>query len=129
MEEKLFSICIPSYNRPAEIRRLLNSIDTTHVDEVEIVICEDKSPKREEIRKQVLDFKSKTQYEVNYIENEENCGYDKNLRNLIRAAKGHFIIFMGDNYTRICSRIFIACFCQQIHLIKKRTIKFFAFKL
>ena len=64
MEEKLFSICIPSYNRPAEIRRLLNSIDTTHVDEVEIVICEDKSPKREEIRKQVLDFKSKTQYEV-----------------------------------------------------------------
>ena len=57
MEEKLFSICIPSYNRPAEIRRLLNSIDTTHVDEVEIVICEDKSPKREEIRKQVLDFK------------------------------------------------------------------------
>ena len=36
MEEKLFSICIPSYNRPAEIRRLLNSIDTTHVDEVEI---------------------------------------------------------------------------------------------
>lgn len=43
MEEKLFSICIPSYNRPAEIRRLLNSIDTTHVDEVEIVICEDKS--------------------------------------------------------------------------------------
>lgn len=97
MEEKLFSICIPSYNRPAEIRRLLNSIDTTHVDEVEIVICEDKSPKREEIRKQVLDFKSKTQYEVNYIENEENCGYDKNLRNLIRVAKGHFIMFMGDD--------------------------------
>ena len=89
MEEKLFSICIPSYNRPAEIRRLLNSIDTTHVDEVEIVICEDKSPKREEIRKQVLDFKSKTQYEVNYIENEENCGYDKNLRNLIQIGRAH----------------------------------------
>lgn len=97
MEEKLFSICIPSYNRPAEIRRLLDSIDTTHVGEIEIVVCEDKAPKREEVRKQVLDFKSKTQYEVNYIENEVNCGYDKNLRNLIRAAKGHFIMFMGDD--------------------------------
>ena len=97
MEEKLFSICIPSYNRPAEIRRLLDSIDTTHVNGVEIVICEDKAPKREEVRKQVLDFKSKTQYEVNYIENEVNCGYDRNLRNLIRAAKGHFIMFMGDD--------------------------------
>lgn len=97
MEEKLFSICIPSYNRPAEIRRLLDSIDTTHVSDIEIVICEDKAPKREEVRKQVLDFKSQTQYEVNYIENEVNCGYDKNLRNLIRAAKGHFIMFMGDD--------------------------------
>ena len=97
MEEKLFSICIPSYNRPAEIRRLLDSIDTIHTNEIEIIICEDKAPKREEVRKQVLDFKSKTQYEVNYIENEVNCGYDKNLRNLIRAAKGHFVMFMGDD--------------------------------
>lgn len=97
MEEKLFSISIPSYNRPVEIRRLLDSIDTIHVNEIEIVICEDKAPKREEVRKQVFDFKSKTQYEVNYIENEVNCGYDKNLRNLIRAAKGHYIMFMGDD--------------------------------
>ena len=74
MEEKLFSICIPSYNRPVEIRRLLDSIDTIHVNEIEIVICEDKAPKREEVRKQVFDFKSKTQYEVNYIENQVNCG-------------------------------------------------------
>ena len=44
MKKKFFSICIPSYNRPAEIRRLLDSIDTIHFDEVEIVICEDKAP-------------------------------------------------------------------------------------
>lgn len=97
MENILISICIPSYNRPTEIRRLLDSIDTTHTDEVEIVICEDKAPKREEVRQQVTDFKSTTKYAVNYIENEVNCGYDKNLRNLIRAAKGHFVMFMGDD--------------------------------
>lgn len=56
MQKKFFSICIPSYNRPAEIRRLLDSIDTTHFDEVEIVICEDKAPKREEVRAQVQDL-------------------------------------------------------------------------
>lgn len=97
MKNKFFSICIPSYNRPTELRRLLDSIDTIHVDEVEIIICEDKAPKREEVKLQVQDYISKTKYEVNYIENEVNCGYDKNLRNLIRAAKGHFIMFMGDD--------------------------------
>lgn len=97
MEEKLISICIPSYNRPAEIRRLLESIDTTHTDKIEIVICEDKAPKREEVRQQVTEFKETTKYVVDYIENEVNCGYDNNLRNLIRAAKGHFIMFMGDD--------------------------------
>jgi glycosyltransferase, family 2 len=97
MKEKFFSLCIPSYNRPVEIRRLLDSIDTTHIDEVEIVICEDNAPKREEVRAQVQDFISKTKYEVNYIENEVNCGFDKNLRNLIRAANGYYIMFMGDD--------------------------------
>ena len=74
MDRKLFSICIPSYNRPAEIRRLLDSIDTMYVDGIEIVICEDKAPKRLEVRKQVEDFKSQSKYDVVYVENEENCG-------------------------------------------------------
>ena len=95
--DKLVSICIPSYNRPVELRRLLDSIDSTQVDEIEIVICEDKAPKREEVRAQVDDFKKRSLYQVVYIENEENCGYDKNLRNLINNANGEFVIFMGDD--------------------------------
>ena len=97
MNEILISICIPSYNRPQEIRRLLDSIDSKHKDDIEIVICEDKAPKREEVRAQVKDFIATTEYKVNYIENEINCGYDKNLRNLIRSAQGHFVMFMGDD--------------------------------
>lgn len=97
MDRKLFSICIPSYNRPAEIRRLLDSIDTMYVDGIEIVICEDKAPKRLEVRKQVEDFKSQSKYDVVYVENEDNCGYDCNLRNLINNASGEFILFMGDD--------------------------------
>ena len=97
MSKKLVSICIPSYNRPAELRRLLESIDSKRIQDIEVVICEDKAPRRLEVRKQVDEFKAHTQYEVNYIENEQNCGYYKNLRNLINNATGEFIVFMGDD--------------------------------
>ena len=102
MNSILVSICIPSYNRPEEIKRLLESVDTErYADKIEIVICEDKAPKREEVRETVEDFKASTRYKVNYIENEQNCGYDKNLRNLINNAQGEFFIFMGDDDTFI----------------------------
>lgn len=92
------SICIPSYNRPKELRRLLESIDTQrHTDNIEIVICEDKAPKREEVRFEVKEYKTQTPYIVNYVENEQNCGYDRNLRNLINNARGEYILFMGDD--------------------------------
>jgi len=97
MKHKLISICIPAYNRPKELFRLLKSIDSKRIDNIEIVICEDCSPKRVEIREKVNEFKSQTKYEVNYYENEKNLGYDRNLRELIKKSSGNFIVFMGDD--------------------------------
>lgn len=98
MSKKFVSICIPSYNRPFELRRLLDSIDSQkHKEEIEIVICEDKSPNRGEIGRQVREFAEKSNYDVIYHENEVNLGYDRNLQNLIRRATGEYIIFMGDD--------------------------------
>lgn len=91
------SICIPCYNRPAELSKLLLSIDYKTYSEIEIVICEDNSPKRKEIKDVIEAFRRKTLYEVIYKENEQNLGYDKNLRALIKTATGKFIIFMGDD--------------------------------
>ena len=106
MKDYLISICIPSYNRPKEIGRLLNSIDSDYyTDQLEIVICEDKAPRRLEVREVVQEFKDSSQYIVNYIENEENCGYDKNLRNLINNAHGEYILFMGDDDMFIPGRL------------------------
>jgi len=96
-KQSLISICIPSYNRPDTLIRLLKSIDAGDAKNVEIVICEDKSPKREEIRVAVEKFKKETDYEVVYKENKANFGFDKNLRELIKSAKGDWIIFMGDD--------------------------------
>lgn len=95
--EMLLSICIPSYNRPEEIYRLLQSIDIQESDKVEIVICEDHAPKREAVRDKVHLFKEQTGYCVLYIENTVNLGYDKNLRECIKNANGRWIMFMGDD--------------------------------
>lgn len=98
MEEVLLSICIPSYNRPLELIRLLNSIDCIFFNKIEIVICEDYSPKRNEIRNQVSLFcANNVDLNIKYFENEVNLGYDRNLVELISKANGEFIMFMGDD--------------------------------
>lgn len=91
------SICIPSYNRPATLKRLLNSIDSKLVDEIQIVICEDKSPKRQEIRNVVDEFKKSSPYTVKYVENGENLGFDKNWRECSIQADGEYLLYMGDD--------------------------------
>jgi len=101
MQNKLISICIPSYNRPEELYRLLESIDCTQKEKLEIIICEDKSPKRDEINNIVHKFSGETKYEVKYFENEINLGYDKNIKELVRKSSGEFIVYMGDDDTFI----------------------------
>lgn len=93
----IISICIPSYNRPEQLLRLLESIDCKEDNLIQIVICEDMSPKRNEIKSTVNRFIEKTSYNVKYRENPQNFGYDKNLRELVKIADGEYILFMGDD--------------------------------
>lgn len=94
--EPFLSICITSYNRPAELKRGLESIDADPAD-IEIIVSEDKSPKREEIAQTVDDFKKETDYNLSGNFNEVNLGYDGNLAKLISLAKGEYILFMSDD--------------------------------
>lgn len=92
------SICIPSYNRPKELKRALESIDVEkHADDIEIVICEDFAPKRIEVRKVVDEFKKQSPYVVNYVENEVNYGHGKNWRQCSKQSHGEYLIYMGDD--------------------------------
>lgn len=93
----LISICIPSYNRPEKLNELLASIDSFDNKNIEIVVCEDYSPKRKEIRNVVEKYKNSSKFRVVYVENEKNLGYDKNLRELIKNSCGEWIVFMGDD--------------------------------
>lgn len=96
MKRPLLSICIASYNRPDQLIELLNSIDC-NVNDVEIVIREDCSPKREQIRIKVKEFENNSPYTISYIENQKNLGFDGNIRALVEAACGLFVMFMGDD--------------------------------
>ena len=93
----LVSICILSYNRPETLLRLLRTIDTTRVDEIEVVVCEDASPRQHEIRKVVADFRENQPYPVLYSENEKNLGYDGTFCELVKRANGNWLVFMGDD--------------------------------
>src|SRR3972149_9647503 len=96
LTRQLLSICIPSYNRPGQISDLLFSIDCDP-EHVEVVVCEDRSPQREQIRSAVELFTGQSPYKLRYFENKENLGYDGNLRRLVELATGRFVMFMGDD--------------------------------
>lgn len=96
MNTRLLSICIPSYNRPEQLSLLLESIDAKPGG-IEIVVGEDFSPNRLKVREQVERFRQTSIYPVHYHENEQNLGYDGNIRRLIERARGEFVLFMGDD--------------------------------
>jgi len=92
------SLCIPAYNRPRELERLLESIAQQYTPEWEVVICEDQSPKRGEIAAVVRGFSNRyPRICVRYFENYSNFGYDRNLRELLDRAEGEYCVFMGDD--------------------------------
>ena len=91
------SICILSYNRPETLARLLKTIDTRNTEDIEVVICEDASPRRLEIRSVVDVFSTQQVFPVRYFENDQNLGYDGTFNQLCMHAQGKWMVFMGDD--------------------------------
>ena len=91
------SVCIPAYNRPAELRELLESIATQDCAPHEVVICEDNSPQRADIAAVVAEMQDGLGGRIRYFENAENLGYDGNYREFIRRATGDYCLVMGND--------------------------------
>lgn len=93
----LITICIPSYNRPNELVRLLNTI-VHQIHNNEILIIEDNSPRRNEIKQNLNEFiLNYPKCNINILYNKSNLGYDGNIRKLIEKATGKYCLFMGDD--------------------------------
>ena len=93
----LVSVCITSYKRVKELERCLKSIDSKQTDNIEVIVSEDCSPQREEIRKVVNKFAEHSPYHVVFNTNEQNLGYDCNLKKLATLASGEYILYMSDD--------------------------------
>jgi abequosyltransferase len=97
LKRKLFSICVPAYNRVKHLRPLLDSILAQDFKDFEIVICEDFSPEREQISAVIREYQLKHPAVISYYENQVNLGYDGNIRNLVEKASGEFCFFLGND--------------------------------
>lgn len=91
------SICIPAYNRVEFLPELLESILSQDFHDFEVVVCEDFSPQRQQIKDVVSKFQDVHLSKIRYYENEDNLGYDGNIRRLIEKSEGRFCVFMGND--------------------------------
>lgn len=90
----LMSICIPSYNRPNELLRCLESIPTQFADRVEILVRDDCSPRQQEIVDLISGL---DRPDIQLHAADQNVGFDTNFYHLINSAKGRFLIFFTDD--------------------------------
>jgi abequosyltransferase len=85
------------YNRSRYLRALLDSILLQDFKDFEIVICEDKSPERDQIAAIVHEYDAQYPGFIRYYENEVNLGYDANIRRLIENSTAQYCFFMGND--------------------------------
>lgn len=89
---KILSICVPTYNRPVALRRLLTSLVDQITDEVELIIGDDGDI--EETRKVLGEFPD---FEIIHFKNDDGPGFDKNLLAVTNKARGEYIWWFGDD--------------------------------
>lgn len=97
-EEKILSICIPTYNRVRYLEISLLSIfkqmTPELLDEVELLISDNNS--QDETPKLVADYIDKG-FIFRYVRNETNIGASKNFLQCMKMAKGKYILLLGDD--------------------------------
>ena len=93
----LVTIGITSYKRVKELIRCIKSVKTKYINEVEILVSEDKSPLSKEIEEAVEKLSKESKYNIRFTTNEVNLGYDMNLGAIIQKATGKYIFFMSDD--------------------------------
>lgn len=91
------SICIPAFNRAEFLPALLDSILSQEYPNMEIVICEDRSPERELIAEIVRSYQANSKTPICFFENEATLGFDGNLRNLFARSTGDYCVMMGND--------------------------------
>lgn len=89
----LLSICIPTYNRPENLKNCLDSIAKQVSTDFEVCISDNAS--KADIGKIIQPFKKK--FKIRFKRNKKNLGFAMNVLNVSLMARGRFIWFLGDD--------------------------------
>ena len=89
----LISICIPAYERPDYLKRLLDSIAKQAFRDFEVIITDDSASDAVE----ELLFGSNYKFSLSYQRNPRPLGTPKNWMEGIKLASGHWIKIMHDD--------------------------------
>jgi len=94
----LLTVAIPAYNRPEDLRALLETILAQDGADFDVLVVEDCSPRQEEIRA-VVDHaaRQRPDLRIRFLANQRNLGFDGNLRRIIELSEGEFTFFLGDD--------------------------------
>jgi glycosyltransferase involved in cell wall biosynthesis len=96
-DKPFFSILIPSYNRPYELKRCLESVLRSDFTDFEIVVSDDNSPRQDEIVEVVSSFESVSK--IRFFKQPKNLKEPDNKNFLVKQASGKFNIVLGDDDT------------------------------
>ena len=94
----LWSICIPTYNRAAYLKRnldcLLREINEQNSSLIEVLVSDNASTDdTEDVVRAVIQRGLK----VAYIRNVENIGSDANFLQCVQCASGKYVLLLGDD--------------------------------
>lgn len=93
----LMSIVVLSYNRPQQIKRILEHFTGANNTDINIIIKDDVSPKANEIKEIVDEYRKKLAIDLVYHSNAENLGYDKNLLDAFNITNSEYIFLLSDD--------------------------------
>lgn len=100
MKTPSISVVIPAYNRPIELRELLESVAAQSVPPREVVVCADFAPLQADIIatcRSSEDLLLKRGIKLVLIANSSNLGFDKNIRKAVESATSDWALIMGDD--------------------------------
>lgn len=94
------TVAVPAYSRVSELEQLLESVARQDVMPAELLICEDCSPERADIRRLCLKWTpilSALGCHITFHENASNLGYDANVRSLFSLGRCKWIMLLGND--------------------------------
>lgn len=97
-EQKLLTICIPTYNRGEYLEQQLKRLSTLHIElwkDITVFVSDNCSTDNtEEVVKKYIKLPV---VDIQYSKNVENLGMDGNFVKCFRAAKSKYVWLLGDD--------------------------------